>query len=153
MGKSDPRKNSKLNPRNQDLHNLFSEYVHALWVEIERTTPNAKASPMLNALKDKFGRFSGSSNSEKGLNNVKDLWYKARAGEVGLAVGGVTSSINRRRLIQNLYDVAGSVAYRTGLTKIEQKIAMRTGDMTRLMKGVNVSRKVKFKAGPFIKVY
>ena len=152
MGKSDPRKNSKLDVKNQDLHNLFSEYVHALWTEIARNTPNARSAPMLRNLQDKYGRFGG-SDSEKGLNNVKDLWYKARAGEVGVAVGGVSSSINRRRLIQNLYDVAGSVAYRTGLTKMEQKIAMRTGDMTRLMKGVNVSRKVKFRAGPFIKVY
>jgi len=150
MGKSDPRKNLKLNVKNQDLHNLFSEYVHALWEEIARTTPNAKAAPMLAKIKDKYGRFGG-SNSEKGLNNVKDLWYKARAGEVGLAVGGVTSGVNRRRLIQNLYDVAGSVAYRTGLTKAEKIVARQTGDMSGFK--INTTRKVKFKAGPFIKVY
>ena len=137
-------------PKNQDLHNLFSEYVHALWEEIARTTPNAKAAPMLAKIKDKYGRFGG-SNSEKGLNNVKDLWYKARAGEVGLAVGGVTSGVNRRRLIQNLYDVAGSVAYRTGLTKAEKIVARQTGDMSGFK--INTTRKVKFKSGPFIKVY
>ena len=146
LGGSDPRKISVLDARNQDLHDLFAEYVHALWEEIGKNPSSSKA-PMLANLKDKFGKPS----SKTGFVNVRDFWSKSRAGEMGLAVSGVSSPINRRRLIQNLYDVAGSVAYRTGLTKTEQIVARQTGDMSRFK--INTTRKTVFKSGPYVKVY
>tara|TARA_B100000131_G_scaffold155364_1_gene150809 strand:- start:236 stop:1861 length:1626 start_codon:yes stop_codon:yes gene_type:complete len=146
MGGSDPRKIRQLDSKNKDQHDLFCDYVYALWEEIGKNSSSSKV-PNIATLKDKFGK----PRSATGLTDVQDFWSKSRAGEMGLAVSGVNSSMNRRRLIQNLYDVAGSVAYRTGLTKTEQIIARQTGDLTRFK--INTSRKTVFKSGPYVKVY
>jgi len=146
MGGSDPRKIKQLDSKNKDQHDLFSDYVYALWEEIAKN-PSASNAPNIATLKDKFG----GPKSATGLTDVKDFWSKSRAGEMGLAISGINSDMNRRRLIQNLYDVAGSVAYRTGLTKTEQIIARQTGDLSRFK--INTSRKTVFKSGPYVKVY
>ena len=50
MGGSDPRKIGKLNPKNRDQHDLFCEYVHALWDEISKN-PSASNAPNIAILK------------------------------------------------------------------------------------------------------
>ena len=148
MGDSDPRKISALDGNNQELHDLFSEYVHALWVEIAKIPGNNISTPTLIKLKDKFGKGTNRPG-EKGLNNARDFWYKSRAGELGLAVGGIDAKRNQRRVIQSLYDVAASIAFRTGLSKTERDLARRTGD-TSFSK---LKRTTTFKGGPYVKVY
>ena len=147
MGNSDPRKTSALDGKNREVHDLFSEYVHVLWKEIASIPGNKISTPLLKKLEDKFG--SPPTKGDKGLNNARDLWYKSRAGELGLAVGGINTERNRRRVIQSLYDVAASIAFRTGLSKAEREIARRTGDTSY----VKTKRKTTFKGGPYIKVY
>ena len=149
MGNSDPRKISKLDSRNKDLHNLFAEYVHALWVEIGKIPGNNIHVPQLQGLKEKYGKKFNTTDKEQGLNNVRDFWYKSRAGELGLAVGGIDAKRNQRRVIQSLYDVAASIAFRTGLSKTERDLARRTGD-TSFSK---LKRTTTFKGGPYVKVY
>ena len=149
MGNSDPRKISKLDARNQDLHDLFAEYVHALWTEIGNIPGNNINVPQIAVLKDKYGRSSSTTDKDQGLNNVRDFWYKSRAGEMGLAVGGVGSNRNQRRIVQSLYDLAASIAFRTGMTKQEKDLARRTGDTSYS----RVKRKATFKGGPYVKVY
>ncbi len=149
MGNSDPRKISKLDSRNKDLHNLFAEYVHALWTEIGKIPGNNIQVPQIAVLKDKYGKSSSTTDKEQGLNNVRDFWYKSRAGEMGIAVGAVNSQRNQRRIIQSLYDLAASIAFRTGMTKTEKEIARRTGDTSYS----RVKRKATFKGGPYVKVY
>ena len=157
MGKSDPRKISELDSRNQDLHNLFAEYVHALWEAIGRS-PSSSNPPSLQFLKDKF-RY-GQPSSRGSFANARDFWYKARAGEMGLGISGVSSPSSRRRLVQNLYDLAASVGMSTGLTKTERIMAKATGDMGAVFKkdpnrlhSISGGRKVEFRSGPFVKVY
>ncbi len=152
MGKSDPRKIAALDARNQELHDLFAEYVHAIWEEIGRA-PNSSNVPNIAVLKDKFGKPS----SKTGFVNARDFWYKARAGEMGLGVSGVSSAASRRRLVQNLYDLAASVGYSVGLTKTERVMAKATGDLGAVFKinanKITGGRKVVFRGGPFVKVY
>ena len=105
--------------------------------------------PQIAVLKDKYGKSSSTTDKEQGLNNVRDFWYKSRAGEMGIAVGAVNSQRNQRRIIQSLYDLAASIAFRTGMTKTEKEIARRTGDTSYS----RVKRKATFKGGPYVKVY
>ena len=152
MGKSDPRKIDALDSRNKELHDLFAEYVHALWEAIGHA-PSSSRPPNIGVLKDKFGKPS----SKTGFVNARDFWYKARAGEMGLGVSGVSSPASRRRLVQNLYDLAASVGYSVGLTKSERVMARSTGDLSNLFKRntnkITGGRQVMFRGGPFVKVY
>ena len=95
-------------------------------------------------LKDRFG------SSDK-LSTSKEFWNKSRAGELGVAIGSVSSPLIKRRLVQNLYELAASIAYGTGLTKTEQIMARNAGDITTFAK--KTSRNIKFRAGPYVKVY
>ena len=104
----------------------------------------AKDFPVSANLKERFGKGGKLSNS-------KDFWSKSRAGELGVAIGGVNQTVVQKRLIQNLYDVAASIAYATGLTPTEQILARRVGDITSFTK--DTSRNVQFRSGPYIKVY
>ena len=138
LGGGKPRKNARVDDKNQELHDLFSAYLSEVWSEI-----SGSSAPMTNNLKDRFGK--GGS-----LSTSKEFWSKSRAGEVGLALAG-TSGTLQRRLIQNLYDVAASIAYGQGLSVTEQIQARMVGDITRFSR--STSRKIKFVAGPYVKVY
>ena len=140
LGGGKPRRNTRIDDNNRELHNLFSEYVSELWEEI------GNAPPMLEQnLKDRFNA------SGQKLSTSKEFWSKSRAGELGVAIGSSGRDIIKRRLLQNLYDVAASIAYGQGLTKTEQIIARNSGDITRFSRGT--SRNVQFRAGPYVKVY
>ena len=124
---------------NQQLHNLFVDYISEIAQEIK-----ANDFPVSANLRERFGKGGKLSNS-------KDFWSKSRAGELGVAIGGVNQKVVQKRLIQNLYDVAASIAYATGLTPTEQILARRVGDVTAFTK--DTSRNVQFRSGPYIKVY
>ena len=138
LGGGKPRKNARVDDSNKELHDLFAEYVSELWEEI------GGARPMEGNLKDRFGKGGKLSTS-------KEFWNKSRAGELGVAIGSVDSPQIKRRLVQNLYDVAASIAYGQGLTKTEQIMARNAGDITTFAK--RTSRNIKFRAGPYVKVY
>ena len=138
LGGGKPRKNARVDDSNKELHDLFAEYVSELWEEI------GGARPMEANLKDRFGRGGKLSTS-------KEFWNKSRAGELGVAIGSVASPSIKRRLVQNLYELAASIAYGTGLTKTEQIMARNAGDITTFAK--KTSRNIKFRAGPYVKVY
>jgi hypothetical protein len=138
LGGGKSRKNDRVDDNNSSLHDLFSEYLAEIWSEI-----SGGSAPMAQNLKDRFGK--GGS-----LSTSKEFWSKSRAGEVGVAVAGTNERL-QRRLIQNLYDVAASIAYGQGLTKTEQIQARLVGDITRFSR--STSRKIKFVSGPYVKVY
>ena len=75
------------------------------------------------------------------------MWSKARALELALAIGGITSEPVKKRVIENLYNVAASIQAATGLTAQEQSLAAATGDYT------SGGRNIEFTSGPYIKVY
>ena len=85
------------------------------------------------------------------LSNNDALKDKIIAGEIGVSIGKISNARIKRRVVQNLYDVAASIAYGQGLTKTEQIIARNSGDITRFSRGT--SRNVQFRAGPYVKVY
>ena len=138
LGGGKPRKNARVDDENRELHDLFAEYISELWEEIGGNRP------MEANLKDRFG--SGGK-----LSTSKDFWSKSRAGELGVAIGSISNERIKRRLVQNLYDVAASIAYGQGLTKTEQILARNAGDITRFSR--STSRNIKFRAGPYVKVY
>ena len=139
LGGGKPRKNDNVDNDNQQLHNLFVDYISEIAQEIK-----ANDFPVSANLRERFGKGGKLSNS-------KDFWSKSRAGELGVAIGGVNQKVVQKRLIQNLYDVAASIAYATGLTPTEQILARRVGDVTSFTK--DTSRNVQFRSGPYIKVY
>ena len=136
LGGGKPRRNPRVDDDNQELHNLFADYLLDLWKEIGGVAPMD--------LKDRFGKGGKLSTS-------KDFWTKSRAGELGVAIGSVSRDLIKRRLVQNLYDVAASIAYGQGLTKTEQIIARNAGDITGFSR--STSRNMQFRAGPYVKVY
>ena len=138
LGGGKPRKNPRVDDNNQELHDLFSEYLSEVWSQISRGS-----APMAANLKDRFG-------TGRDLSTSKEFWSKSRAGEVGLAIKGTSQSL-QRRLIQNLYDVAASISYGQGLTLTERIQAMAVGDITRFSR--SQKRQVKFVSGPYVKVY
>jgi hypothetical protein len=102
-------------------------YVSEIWQEI--TGDNA---PDFSKTKD--------------LKTTPNLMDKARAAELGLAVGGISSDRIKARLITFLYEACASVAFGSGLTKEEQEILAASGE-------VAPARKTQFQGSVHVKVY
>ena len=81
------------------------------------------------------------------ISDAQSMWSKSRALELALAIGGITSEPVKKRVIENLYNVAASIQAATGLTAQEQSLAAATGDNT------SGGRNIEFTSGPYIKVY
>lgn len=115
---------SKLEPHYLRL----SEYVGDIWEAISGNVPNFQA--------DRKG----------GLNEAAGLWSKARAGELGLTISGISNERIKRRVIQNLYEAAASISYVTGLNKDEMELEKEVG--------MDPSpRRTNFNASVYVKVY
>ncbi len=142
LGGGKPRRNDNISNDNRELHNLFSSYLTEIWEAINRAGNANGPAP------DFAGRF-GTSDGD-GLTNSKAYWSKARAGEVGLAIGGISQERFRKRTVQNLYEAAASIAFGSGLNQQEKQEAIALGDTSRWMKSTN---RVSFEAGPYVKVY
>lgn len=80
------------------------------------------------------------------LKTTPNLMDKARAAELGLAVGGIKSDRIKARLITFLYEACASVAFGSGLTKEEQQILSASGE-------VAPARKTQFQGSVHVKVY
>lgn len=80
------------------------------------------------------------------LKTTPNLMDKARAAELGLAVGGIKSDRIKARLITFLYEACASVAFGSGLTKEEQAILAASGE-------VAPARKTQFQGSVHVKVY
>ena len=104
----------------------LADYVGDIWESISDTVPDFR--------KDVKGELSSSSG----------LWSKARAGELGMAVGAINNEQIKRRVIQNLFEAAASISYVTGLSKNEQELEELSDPS---------DRKVSFNASVYVKVY
>ena len=118
------KESEKLEPHYKRL----SDYVGDLWMAITDHAP------------------PDFSKDKKGLNEAAGLWSKARAGELGMAISGISNEGVKKRVIQNLYEAAGSISYVTGLNKeeMEQEKAMGMEPS---------SRKTNFNASVYVKVF
>ena len=101
----------------------LAEYVRDIWDTISNDVPN-----FTNDIKG-------------GLNKASGLWSKARAGELGVAIGSIPNEKVKKRVIQNLYEAAASISYVVGLTFEEQQMMEPS------------TRRVSFNAGVYVKVY
>ena len=118
------KESEKLEPHYKRL----SDYVGDLWMAITDHAP------------------PDFSKDKKGLNEAAGLWSKARAGELGMTISGISNEVVKKRVIQNLYEAAGSISYVTGLNKeeMEQEKAMGMEPS---------SRKTNFNASVYVKVF
>jgi len=116
------REEAKLEPH----YFRLVDYVGEIWKAIDNNVPDFQRDT-----KGELGKASG-------------LWSKARAGELGVAVGSISNPQIKKRVIQNLYEAAASVSYVTGLNKEEQA-------MEELSEAS--PRQVSFNAGVYVKVY
>ena len=101
----------------------MAEYVEEIWKEISGSAPN----------------FRGDTKAQ--LNETWGLWSKARAGELGVAVGSIGNERTKQKVIENLYQAAASISYTVGMTASEQELMEPS------------TRKVVFNSGVYVKVY
>ena len=110
---------SKIEPH----YDRLAEYVGEIWKEINNI------------------------NFDSGKMKEPDAaWSKARAGELGLAIHAIPNEKVKKRVIQNLFEAAGSISYVTGLNKEEME----------LEKEVSMDpspRKTNFNASVYVKVF
>jgi len=104
----------------------LADYVRKIWETIDGSAPEFE--------RDTKGQ----------LDQAQGLWSKARAGELGVAVGSITNETIKKRVIQNLYEAAASISYATGLNKEELELETLAEP---------TARRVAFNAGVYVKVY
>ena len=104
----------------------LADYVRKIWETIDGSAPE-------------FER-----DTKAQLDQAQGLWSKARAGELGVAVGSITNETIKRRVIQNLYEAAASISYATGLNKDEMELENLSEP---------TARRVSFNSGVYVKVY
>lgn len=104
-------------------YDRIAEYVGEIWKEINN------------------------SNFDPGqMRGPDEVWSKARAGELGLAIHAIPSERVKKRVIQNLFEAAGSISYVTGLNKEEMELEKEVG--------MDPSpRKTNFNASVYVKVF
>lgn len=112
----------------------------------------AKIEPHMDRIAEYVGEMwkevtgSNFDPSEKSMNDPSALWSKARAGELGVAIHSIPNDRVRRRVIQNLYETAGSISYVTGLTREERELDEN-------MSVPFGTRSVSFNASVYVKVF
>ena len=115
------RNNNRVRPHVE----VLEEYLDEIWKEIN-------GSNMTQQDKQRY-------RSELPMYT----WSKARAGEVGLAVGGINNRAAQRRVVQNLYELAASIADVVGLS---------ARDMGSDFMNIS-SMKTAFRSSTYVKVY
>ena len=118
-GKKARRSERELEPHVARL----GDYVEEIWNTIGKAPAGFR------------GKFTGAG-----------LWSKARAGEVGVAVGGISTPAAQKRVIQNLYELAAAISSTVGLTKEEMGADLLGSAMPNTMK-------TTFRASAYAKVY
>ena len=103
----------------------IAEYVGEMWKEINGT---------------------GFDKDESSMRSPSAIWSKARAGELGTSISAIPNDRVKKRVIQNLFEAAGSISYVTGLNQdemaLEEEVSM---DPT--------PRKTNFNASVYVKVF
>ena len=103
----------------------IAEYVGEMWKEINGT---------------------GFDKDERSMRSPSAIWSKARAGELGTSISAIPNDRVRKRVIQNLFEAAGSISYVTGLNKDEMALEGEVSmDPT--------PRKTNFNASVYVKVF
>ena len=101
---------------------------------------------MMEYLDDIWNAINGSNMSREDRRRfltTMSVWNKSRAGEVGLAVSGSDSATVRKRIVQNLYELAASIADVVGLSK---------QDMGSDWMGIS-TMKTSFNSSAYVKVF
>ena len=101
----------------------MAEYVEEIWKEISGSAPD-------------FRR-----DTKAQLHETWGLWSKARAGELGVAVGSIGNERTKQKVIENLYQAAASISYAVGMTAGEEELMEPS------------TRQVVFNSGVYVKVY
>ncbi len=104
----------------------LSEYVDAIWKEI-----NGKNMTSLE---------------KRAFTEGTQWWSKARAGEIGVAIGSIGSQPQKQRVIQNLYELAAAISDTVGLTSNELG-----SDPLGISLGSRM--KTQFSSSAYVKVY
>jgi len=116
---------------------MMTEYVRDIWNAVS---------------KEKDVGESPSIPNEK-MNDAKSMWSKARAVELAFAVGGISSDTIKKRVVENLYNVAGSIQRASGLNAQDMNLAAALGEQFGSSGPISSGKKIQFSAGPYIKVY
>ena len=103
----------------------IAEYVGEMWKEINGT---------------------GFDKDESSMRSPSAIWSKARAGELGTSISAIPNDRVKKRVIQNLFEAAGSISYVTGLNQDEMALEAEVSmDPT--------PRKTNFNASVYVKVF
>ena len=89
---------------------------------------------------------TGFDKDENSMRSPSAIWSKARAGELGTSISAIPSDRVKKRVIQNLFEAAGSISYVTGLNQDEMALEGEVSmDPT--------PRKTNFNASVYVKVF
>jgi len=116
---------------------IMTEYVRDIWESLSKIT-DVGDTPDLPSVK---------------VNDAKSMWSKARAVEMAFAVGGITNKTIQKRVVENLYNVAGSIQRASGLNAQDMNLAAALGEQFSSSGPISSGRRIQFSAGPYIKVY
>jgi hypothetical protein len=101
---------------------------------------------MMEYLDDIWNEINGSNMTQLDRSRfltTMSIWSKSRAGEVGVAVGGANRDAVKKRIVQNLYELASSIADVVGLSK---------KDMGSDWMGISTMR-TNFNSSAYVKVF
>jgi len=116
---------------------IMTEYVRDIWESLSKIT-DVGDTPNLPSAK---------------VNDAKSMWSKARAVEMAFAVGGITNETLKKRVVENLYNVAGSIQRASGLNAEDMNLAAALGEQFSSSGPISSGKRIQFSAGPYIKVY
>ena len=116
---------------------IMTEYVRDIWESLSKIT-DVGDTPNLPSAK---------------VNDAKSMWSKARAVELAFSVGGITNETLKKRVVENLYNVAGSIQRASGLNAEDMNLAAALGEQFSSSGPISSGRRIQFSAGPYIKVY
>tara|TARA_B100000902_G_C27260413_1_gene890374 strand:+ start:60 stop:1616 length:1557 start_codon:yes stop_codon:yes gene_type:complete len=101
---------------------------------------------MMEYLDEIWNEINGSNMTQQDQSRfltTMSIWNKSRAGEVGVAVGGANRDAVKKRIVQNLYELASSIADVVGLSR---------QDMGSDWIGIS-NRRTNFNSSAYVKVF
>lgn len=124
----------KVDPNSMDM---MTKYVRDIWNAVSKETDVGDRPDIPNHK----------------MKDAKSMWSKARAVELAFAVGAIPSETIKKRVVENLYNVAGSIQRASGLNAQDMSLAASIGEQFGPSGPISSGQKVQFSAGPYIKVY
>ena len=116
---------------------IMTEYVRDIWESLSKITDVGDRPDIPNHK----------------MNDAKSMWSKARAVELAFSVGGITNETLKKRVVENLYNVAGSIQRASGLNAEDMNLAAALGEQFSSSGPISSGKRIQFSAGPYIKVY